>query len=126
MEGKAVLFKVCQYRCVRYRDQGDGRRQTGGDHRLAGAHFGAINLEDIKARSALWWKQQLRERLNIPVFHDDQHGTAIVAAAAVYNGLQVVNKKIEDVKVVVSAPEQPVLPVWICWSPWGCARRTLT
>ncbi len=64
--------------------------------------FGAINLEDIKAPECFLVEQQLQERMNIPVFHDDQHGTAIVAAAAVYNGLQVVNKSIEDVKVVVS------------------------
>jgi len=64
--------------------------------------FGAINLEDIKAPECFLVEQQLRERMNIPVFHDDQHGTAIVAAAAVYNGLQMVNKNIEDAKVVVS------------------------
>ena len=64
--------------------------------------FGAINLEDIKAPECFLVERQLRERMNIPVFHDDQHGTAIVAAAAVYNGLQVVNKRIEEVKVVVS------------------------
>ncbi|MCP4286917.1 MAG: NADP-dependent malic enzyme [Gammaproteobacteria bacterium] len=64
--------------------------------------FGAINLEDIKAPECFLVERQLRERMNIPVFHDDQHGTAIVAAAAVYNGLQVVNKSIEDAKVVVS------------------------
>lgn len=64
--------------------------------------FGAINLEDIKAPECFLVEQQLRERMNIPVFHDDQHGTAIVAAAAVYNGLHVVGKKIEDVKLVVS------------------------
>lgn len=64
--------------------------------------FGGINLEDIKAPECFLVEARLRERMNIPVFHDDQHGTAIVAAAAVYNGLQVVNKRIEDVKLVVS------------------------
>ncbi|MCB1857453.1 MAG: NADP-dependent malic enzyme [Gammaproteobacteria bacterium] len=64
--------------------------------------FGAINLEDIKAPECFLVEQRLKERMGIPVFHDDQHGTAIVAAAAVYNGLQVVEKKIEDVKLVVS------------------------
>ena len=64
--------------------------------------FGGINLEDIKAPECFLVEARLRERMNIPVFHDDQHGTAIVAAAAVYNGLQVVDKRIEDVKLVVS------------------------
>ena len=64
--------------------------------------FGGINLEDIKAPECFLIEQQLRERMNIPVFHDDQHGTAIVAAAAVYNGLRIVGKSMEDVKLVVS------------------------
>ncbi|MDM3871631.1 NADP-dependent malic enzyme [Porticoccus sp. W117] len=64
--------------------------------------FGGINLEDIKAPECFLVERKLRERMNIPVFHDDQHGTAIVAAAAVYNGLRIVDKKIEDIKLVVS------------------------
>ena len=64
--------------------------------------FGGINLEDIKAPECFLVERQLRERMNIPVFHDDQHGTAIVAAAAIYNGLRIVNKKIEDIKLVAS------------------------
>ncbi|MCB1758922.1 MAG: NADP-dependent malic enzyme [Gammaproteobacteria bacterium] len=64
--------------------------------------FGGINLEDIKAPECFLVEQKLRERMNIPVFHDDQHGTAIVSAAAVYNGLHIVEKRIEDVKLVVS------------------------
>ena len=64
--------------------------------------FGGINLEDIKAPECFLVESKLRERMNIPVFHDDQHGTAIVAAAAVYNGLRVVEKTIEDIKLVVS------------------------
>ncbi len=64
--------------------------------------FGGINLEDIKAPECFEIEKALRKRMKIPVFHDDQHGTAIVAAAAVYNGLRVVNKDIADVKLVVS------------------------
>jgi malate dehydrogenase (oxaloacetate-decarboxylating)(NADP+) len=64
--------------------------------------FGGINLEDIKAPECFLVERKLRERMNIPVFHDDQHGTAIVSAAAVYNGLRIVNKKIEDIKLVVT------------------------
>ena len=64
--------------------------------------FGGINLEDIKAPECFMVEEKLRKRMKIPVFHDDQHGTAIVAAAAVYNGLRIVEKKFEDVKLVVS------------------------
>lgn len=62
--------------------------------------FGAINLEDIKSPECFLVERQLRERMNIPVFHDDQHGTAIVVAAAVLNGLKLTGKKIEEVRLV--------------------------
>lgn len=64
--------------------------------------FGGINLEDIKAPECFEIERQLRERMNIPVFHDDQHGTAIIVAAAVHNALRLSDKKIEDVKLVTS------------------------
>ncbi|MEN9892901.1 MAG: hypothetical protein RLY78_3196 [Pseudomonadota bacterium] len=64
--------------------------------------FGGINLEDIKAPDCFYVERKLRERLNIPVFHDDQHGTAIVVGAALLNGLKVVGKKIDEVKLVTS------------------------
>lgn len=64
--------------------------------------FGGINLEDIKAPECFYIEKKLRERTNIPIFHDDQHGTAIITAAAVMNGLRVVNKKIENVHLVCS------------------------
>ena len=64
--------------------------------------LGGINLEDIKAPECFYIEKKLRERMNIPVFHDDQHGTAIISAAALINGLELVGKKIEDVKIAVS------------------------
>ncbi|MFS2204884.1 NADP-dependent malic enzyme [Variovorax sp. Varisp36] len=64
--------------------------------------LGGINLEDIKAPECFYIERKLRERMNIPVFHDDQHGTAIISAAALLNGLELVGKKIEDVKIAVS------------------------
>ena len=64
--------------------------------------FGGINLEDIKAPECFYVEKKLRERLSIPVFHDDQHGTAIIASAAVLNGLRVVNKNIGEIKLVCS------------------------
>ncbi|PIW26010.1 MAG: NADP-dependent malic enzyme [Rhodospirillales bacterium CG15_BIG_FIL_POST_REV_8_21_14_020_66_15] len=64
--------------------------------------FGGINLEDIKAPECFEIETKLKARMNIPVFHDDQHGTAVVTAAAVANGLDIVGKKIEDVRLVCS------------------------
>uniref|UniRef100_UPI003567418E malic enzyme-like NAD(P)-binding protein n=1 Tax=Shimia sp. TaxID=1954381 RepID=UPI003567418E len=64
--------------------------------------FGGINLEDIKAPECFEIEAQLRERMNIPVFHDDQHGTAIVSAAAALNALELVDKKIEEVRIVAN------------------------
>jgi len=64
--------------------------------------LGGVNLEDIKAPECFYIERKLRERMNIPVFHDDQHGTAIISSAALLNGLELVGKKIEEVKVAVS------------------------
>ena len=64
--------------------------------------FGGINLEDIKAPDCFVVERRLRERMNIPVFHDDQHGTAIVVGAAILNGLKVVGKSLQEVKLVTS------------------------
>ncbi|MGZ5248981.1 MAG: NADP-dependent malic enzyme [Caldimonas sp.] len=64
--------------------------------------LGGVNLEDIKAPECFYIEKKLRERMNIPVFHDDQHGTAIISSAALLNGLELVGKKIGDVKLAVS------------------------
>ncbi|MDR3450542.1 MAG: NADP-dependent malic enzyme [Alphaproteobacteria bacterium] len=103
MEGKAVLFKrfadvdgidlevdtkdVEEFiNCVRY----------------LGPTFGGINLEDIKAPDCFIIEQRLRELMDIPVFHDDQHGTAIIAAAGLINALDLTKRKVKDVKIVVN------------------------
>src|SRR3954466_12677285 len=64
--------------------------------------FGGINLEDIKAPECFYIERKLRERMHIPVFHDDQHGTAIIVGAAVLNGLELSGKKIDEVKICTS------------------------
>nr|WP_312988172.1 NADP-dependent malic enzyme [Comamonas koreensis] len=64
--------------------------------------LGGINLEDIKAPECFYIEQELSKRMNIPVFHDDQHGTAIISSAALLNGLELVNKQIGNVKIAVS------------------------
>lgn len=103
MEGKAVLFKKFANIDVFdiELDEKDADRLVDIIAALEPG-FGGINLEDIKAPECFEVERKLRERMNIPVFHDDQHGTAIVAAAAIYNGLHLVGKDIESIKVVVS------------------------
>jgi malate dehydrogenase (oxaloacetate-decarboxylating)(NADP+) len=64
--------------------------------------LGGVNLEDIKAPECFYIERKLRDRMNIPVFHDDQHGTAIISSAALLNGLELVGKRIEEVRVAVS------------------------
>ena len=86
--------------------------------------FGGINLEDIKAPDCFYIERHLRERMRIPVFHDDQHGTAIIVAAAVLNGLRVVSKTLSEVRLVTSGAAPRRWPVSICWSKWACPRRT--
>ncbi len=103
MEGKAVLFK--KFAGINVfdieLDADDPDRFVEAVAALEPT-FGAINLEDIKAPECFEIEKRLRERMNIPVFHDAQHGTAIIVAAAIWNGLSVVEKKLEDVKLVTS------------------------
>jgi len=103
MEGKAVLFK--KFADVDVFDIEINERDPQKLIDIVAAlepTFGGINLEDIKAPECFVVEQELRRRMKIPVFHDDQHGTAIVAAAAVYNALRIVGKRIEDVVLTVS------------------------
>jgi malate dehydrogenase (oxaloacetate-decarboxylating) len=103
MEGKAVLFKefagVDAFPiCLATKDPDEIVRTV---EAIAPA-FGGINLEDIAAPRCFEIERQLRERLDIPVFHDDQHGTAIVVLAALLNALRVVDKRLEDVRIVTT------------------------
>jgi malate dehydrogenase (oxaloacetate-decarboxylating)(NADP+) len=103
MEGKAVLFK--KFAGIDVFDIEVEQRDPLKLVELIAAlepTFGAINLEDIKAPECFIVERELRRRMKIPVFHDDQHGTAIIVAAAFLNGLQVVGKNIGRVKLVVS------------------------
>ncbi|MBM3584156.1 MAG: NADP-dependent malic enzyme [Alphaproteobacteria bacterium] len=103
MEGKAVLFKKFANIDVFDLEVDEHDPDRFVDHVAAMAPtFGAINLEDIKAPECFEIERKLQERLNIPVFHDDQHGTAICVGAAVLNGLRVVGKAIDKVKLVTS------------------------
>ena len=103
MEGKAGLFK--KFANV---DVFDIEIDESDPHKLIDViaalepTFGGINLEDIKAPECFIVEQALKERMNIPVMHDDQHGTAIIVAAAILNGLEIVGKKLSRVKLVTS------------------------
>ena len=101
MEGKCVLFKAfggvdAIPLCVRSKDVDEIVNTIA----LLAGSFGGINLEDISAPRCFEIERKLKERCDIPVFHDDQHGTAVVVLAALTNALKVVGKKIEDVKMV--------------------------
>ncbi|MDF7680657.1 NADP-dependent oxaloacetate-decarboxylating malate dehydrogenase [Enterobacteriaceae bacterium ESL0689] len=103
MEGKGVLFK--KFAGIDVFDIEVAERDPDKFIDVVAAlepTFGGINLEDIKAPECFYIEQKLRERMNIPVFHDDQHGTAIISTAAILNGLRVVGKKLADVRMVVS------------------------
>ena len=103
MEGKAVLFK--KFADIDVFDIEVDASDIGKIIDVVTAlepTFGGINLEDIKAPECFEIEEELRRRMKIPVFHDDQHGTAIIVAAAVLNSLELAGKKIEDVKIVTS------------------------
>lgn len=103
MEGKAVLFKkFANIDVFDIEIHADDVPHVVNTVSALEPTFGGINLEDIKAPECFEVEEQLRAKMNIPVFHDDQHGTAIIVGAAVINGLKLANKKIEDVKIVAS------------------------
>ncbi len=103
MEGKAVLFK--KFAGIDVFDIELNEKNLDKLVDIIAAMeptFGGVNLEDIKAPDCFYVERKLRERMKIPVFHDDQHGTAIVVGAALLNGLKVVGKRIGDIKLVTS------------------------
>ncbi len=103
MEGKSVLFKefgdVDAFpMCIKSKNVDDIVNTI----YLISGSFAGVNLEDISAPRCFEIERKLKEKCDIPIFHDDQHGTAVVTLAALYNALKVVNKKIEDIKVVIN------------------------
>jgi malate dehydrogenase (oxaloacetate-decarboxylating)(NADP+) len=126
MEGKAVLFKkfagidVFDIEI----DQTDPDKLVEVIAALEPT-FGGINLEDIKAPECFYVEQQLRARMKIPVFHDDQHGTAIIVGAATLNGLAVVGKRIDEIKLVVSGAGAAALACVGMLEDLGVQRRNI-
>src|ERR1700674_1408935 len=103
MEGKAVLFKrFADVDCIDLEVDTKDVDQFVNCVRFLGPTFGGINLEDIKAPECFIIEQRLRELMDIPIFHDDQHGTAIVSAAGLINALHLTGRDIKDIKMVVN------------------------
>jgi malate dehydrogenase (oxaloacetate-decarboxylating)(NADP+) len=103
MEGKAVLFKrFADVDCIDLEVDTRDVDQFVNCVRYLGPTFGGINLEDIKAPECFIIEQRLRELMDIPIFHDDQHGTAIVSAAGLINALHLTGRSIKDIKMVVN------------------------
>lgn len=103
MEGKAVLFKrFADVDAIDIEIDSRDPEKVIETAAMIGNGFGGINLEDIKAPECFYIETELKKRLNIPVFHDDQHGTAVVVAAGLVNGLKLTGKKIDEIKLVVN------------------------
>ena len=103
MEGKSVLFKrFADVNSIDIEVDTEDPDEFCKAVKLIGLTFGGINLEDIKAPECFIIEQRLKEEMDIPVFHDDQHGTAVICAAGLINALHISGKKIEDVKIVLN------------------------
>ena len=103
MEGKCVLFKAfgdvdAIPLCIRSKDVDDIVKTVA----LLSGSFGGVNLEDISAPRCFEIEERLKESCDIPIFHDDQHGTAVITMAGMINALKVVGKRLEDIRVVTS------------------------
>src|SRR5213080_3314393 len=111
MEGKGVLFKI--FADIDVFDIEINENDPEKFVQIVKAlepTFGGINLEDIKAPECFVIEKSLREQLSIPIMHDDQHGTAIISAAALLNALQLQNKKIEEVRLVINGAGAAAMP----------------
>lgn len=126
MEGKAVLFK--KFAGIDVFDIEVDEKDVDRFCNVVAAlepTFGGINLEDIKAPECFEIERRLREKMNIPVFHDDQHGTAIIVSAAVFNALELVGKKFEDIKIVASGAGAAALACLAMLEAMGARRENI-
>ncbi len=126
MEGKCVLFKAfgdvdAFPLCIKSKDVDDIVKTV----QLISGSFGGVNLEDISAPRCFEIEKKLKEVCDIPIFHDDQHGTAIVTLAGLTNGLKVVGKKKEDVKIVINGAGAAAISICRLLLSAGCKNVTL-
>jgi malate dehydrogenase (oxaloacetate-decarboxylating)(NADP+) len=126
MEGKAVLFK--KFADVDVFDIELDSHDPDEIIRIVAAispTFGGINLEDIKAPECFYIEEELKKMLDIPVFHDDQHGTAIISSAGLANGLEIVGKKHEDIRIVISGAGAAAISCAELAIRWGVKRENI-
>ena len=126
MEGKALLFKI--FADIDVFDieinEKDPKRFIEAVKAIAPT-FGGINLEDIKAPEAFEIEDCLKEELDIPLMHDDQHGTAIISCAALINALELTNKKIKDVKIVISGAGAAAISCTRLYQAFGAVKENI-
>ena len=120
MEGKCALFKefgdVDAFPiCVRSKDVDE---IVNAIYLISGS-FGGINLEDIAAPRCFEIEKKLKEKCDIPIFHDDQHGTAVIVAAGLINSLKLVHKKLDEIKVVMNGAGAAGIAIQNTFSIWA-------
>ena len=126
MEGKGVLFKrFADIDVFDLEVDTEDPDEFINAVKLLEPTFGGINLEDIKSPECFYIEQKLREVMNIPVFHDDQHGTAIISAAALLNAVEVAGKKMGDIRIVVSGAGASALSCSEHYISMGARRENL-
>jgi len=126
MEGKGVLFK--KFADIDVFDIEVNSHDPDEIIKVAAAispTFGGINLEDIKAPECFYIEEELKKMLDIPVFHDDQHGTAIISSAALANALELVGKKHEDIRIVISGAGASAISCAELAIRWGVKRENI-
>ena len=126
MEGKGLLFKIfADIDVFDIEVDTENIEEFIQTVKLISPTFGGINLEDIKAPEAFEIERRLKEELDIPVMHDDQHGTAIISAAALLNALEIINKKIENVKIVVSGAGAAAISCTRLYQTFGANAKNI-
>ncbi|MBD3863983.1 NADP-dependent malic enzyme [Olleya marilimosa] len=126
MEGKGLLFKIfADIDVFDIEVDTENVEEFIQTVKMIAPTFGGINLEDIKAPEAFEIERRLKEELDIPVMHDDQHGTAIISAAALLNALELSDKKIEDVKIVVSGAGAAAISCTRLYLSFGAKRENV-
>ena len=127
MEGKGILFKsFADIDVFDIEINTENTDEVIKTCQLLEPTFGGINLEDIKAPECFIIEEELKKVMNIPVFHDDQHGTAIIAGAALLNGIKIVNKKINEIKVVINGAGASGLAIAALFLSLGVSKTNLT
>ncbi|WOI22073.1 NADP-dependent malic enzyme [Nonlabens ulvanivorans] len=126
MEGKGLLFKIfADIDCFDIEIDTKNVEEFIQTVKNIAPTFGGINLEDIKAPEAFEIEKRLKEELDIPVMHDDQHGTAIISSAALLNALEIANKKIEDVKIVISGAGSAAISCTNLYAKLGARKENI-